>query len=243
MKIGHWTGAIVVLLIGASVGPLYGESAMSRPLEVEPEDQRPGLLAHYRSLADKEASLYRIDAKPAFRLGHSSPHPRIPAGPFEVVWTGMLNLVDPPPLTFDAFVCGDVTMEVDGVTVLQGRGESETAQVRSKEPLNRPRGLYPLRIRYRSLTGLPARLQIGWQGRTFAARATPGLAPRASARRPIAACASGSVGREGTGCGGPARMRPLSQRRVPRRHRVASRSRAGGRRTAAQPGLAPPVAG
>jgi len=173
MRVVTWTVGIIVLLVGVGGTPLHGEPEKSRPLEVEPEDLRPGLVAHYRSLTDKEASLYRIDAKPAFRLDHSSPHPRIPPGPFEVVWIGMVNLVDPAPLTFDASVCGDVTMELDGVVVLQGSGERETTQIRSREPLNRPRGLYRLRIRYRALPGLPARLQIGWQGRTFSRELLP----------------------------------------------------------------------
>jgi len=152
---------------------LYGEPAKPGALDVEPEDLRPGLVAHYRSLADKDATLYRIEVKPAFHLGHSSPHPRIPPGPFEVVWTGVLNLTDPAPLTFDAYTCGEVTMEVDGVIVLQGRGNKETAHIKSKKTLQRPQGLYRLRIRYRSLVDQPARLQIGWQGRTFTREPLP----------------------------------------------------------------------
>ncbi len=167
MEAGCGRIAIVVLLIGANGVPLYGGPEKSGSLDVEPEDLRPGLVAHYRSLADKDATLYRIDAKPAFHLGNSSPHPRIAPGPFEVVWTGVLNLTEPIPLTFAAYLCGDVTMKVDGVTVLQGRGNSETAQISSKEPLKRPQGLYRLRIRYRSLPDKPARLQIWWQGSTF----------------------------------------------------------------------------
>src|SRR5262245_17390746 len=95
------TWGIAVLLIGVGSDPLYGG-----PLEAEPEGLRPGLVAHYRSLAGQEATLDRIDAKPAFRLSASSPHPRIPPGPFEVVWTGALYVTDPAPVTFDAYVCG-----------------------------------------------------------------------------------------------------------------------------------------
>ena len=142
-------------------------------LEIEAEELQPGLAAHYRSLVDRQAALYRIDAKPAFYLNHSSPHPRLPPGRFEVIWTGVLTLSDPPTVIFDAFVCGEVTMEVDGVTVLQGRGESETSHIRSREALNRPAGVYRLKIRYRSLEDAPARLQIGWEGRTFAHELLP----------------------------------------------------------------------
>src|SRR5262245_965183 len=74
------------------------------PLDVELEDLRPGLVAVYRSLADKDAVVQRIDPKPAFTLGHSSPHPRLGPGAFEAVWTGVLFLKETAPITFDAFV-------------------------------------------------------------------------------------------------------------------------------------------
>jgi glucose/arabinose dehydrogenase len=162
-------GIGVILLYLAAPLSLLGAG----PIEAEPEELRPGLLAQYRSLRDPEATLYRIEAKPAFWLGHSSPHPRLPPGRFEVVWTGVLNLSDPAPLTFDAFLCGEVTMEVDGVRVLEGRGESETARIVSRNPLPRPPGLYRLRVQYRSLADRPARLQLGWEGRTFAREPLP----------------------------------------------------------------------
>src|SRR5437588_371940 len=69
--------------------------------------------------------------------------------------------------------CGEATLEVDGAVVLRGRGESETAHVGPGEPLNRPAGVYRLRLRYRSLASLPARLQVWWQGPTFAREPLP----------------------------------------------------------------------
>src|SRR5262245_26794510 len=85
--------------------------ASAGPLDVASDDLRPGLAAHYRSLAEGEARLARIDAKPAFSLGYSNPHPRIPPGPFEVVWTGVLELKDAGPIRFDAYLCGEATVE------------------------------------------------------------------------------------------------------------------------------------
>lgn len=180
MRAPGWMSGIAVLLIGTGWALLSAESDRtpagakeSGPLDAELEDLQPGLLARYASLLDKEAVLDRIDARPAFHLGHSSPHPRIPPGPFEVVWTGTLHIKDPAPITFAAFVCGEVVMEVDGKTVLQGRGQSETAQIRCKEELSRPAGVYRLKIRYRALADLPARLQICWQGPSFAREPLP----------------------------------------------------------------------
>ncbi len=173
-----WPLARPVLCFFALLIPgalLRGAAAEPKPgaLEVEPQEVRPGLVAHYRSLIGTEAVLDRVEAKPAFFLSDSSPHPRIPPGPFEAAWTGTLRLADKGPLTFEALVCGEVTMEVDGVTVLAGRGESEGARVGPKELLKRPPGIYRLQIRYRSLPGRPARLQIGWEGPTFSHEPLP----------------------------------------------------------------------
>src|SRR5262249_51984842 len=74
---------------------------------------------------------------------------------------------DAGPIRFDASLCGEATVEIDGVIVLQGRGESETAHVEPKQPLTREPGLYRLRVQYRSLPDRPARLQVWWQGPTF----------------------------------------------------------------------------
>lgn len=173
MRIGCWTGGMLALAIGMSGAAVNAAPQKSGALEVEPEALQHGLLAHYRSRVNKNAVLRRIDAKPAFSLGHSSPHPRIPPGPFEIVWSGLLNLTDAAPVSFDAYVCGEVKMEVDGDLVLHGRGEKETARISSRIPLNRPRGLYRLKIWYRALADLPARLQIHWQGPGFSREPLP----------------------------------------------------------------------
>jgi glucose/arabinose dehydrogenase/mono/diheme cytochrome c family protein len=147
--------------------------ARADALDVEPEQLRPGLVAVMRSLDDPERSLTRIDVKPAFHLGHSSPHPRLPGGPFEALWTGLVWIKDRGPITFDAWVGGEVTVEIDGIRVLQGRGDSDTAHITGRTKLERERGYYPASIRYRSLARVPARLQLGWEGPTFAHEPIP----------------------------------------------------------------------
>ncbi len=163
--------AVLTLLLVAYQPVAYAQAPGA--LAVELDALRPGLLATYRSLADSDATLARIDAKPAFNLGHSNPHARIPPGPFDVTWTGVLSLTDPGPIRFDAYLCGEVTVEVAGVTVLRGRGERETAHIDSGQALTCDAGLYRLRIRYNSLPGLPARLQLWWQGPTFSREPLP----------------------------------------------------------------------
>src|SRR4051812_36212857 len=90
---------------------------LQEPVKVAGDEVKPGLVAVYRSLVDPGATLTRIDAKPGFTLGGSSPHPRIPPGPFEVVWTGLLLIQDLDAIVFDPAVTGDVTLEIDGRAV------------------------------------------------------------------------------------------------------------------------------
>src|SRR5262249_17011691 len=139
----------------------------ARPLDVEPEGLRPGLAAVYRSVAPGGPSLHRVDLKPAFSLAHSNPHPRIPHGLFEVVWNGIIQVNDPGPIAFQAFLGGEVSVEVDGVTVLRGRGRSETSRLDAGATLTRPPGHYRIAVQYRSLADVPARLQIFWEGPSF----------------------------------------------------------------------------
>src|SRR4051812_14517851 len=81
------------------------------PLDLEPGDLKPGLVAVYRSIAEK-ASVGRIEPKPAFTLGRSSPHPRIPPGPFEVTYAGVIQIKESGPITFSAFVGGELIVTV-----------------------------------------------------------------------------------------------------------------------------------
>src|SRR5947208_3457723 len=78
------------------------------PIELEPGDLKPGLVAEYRSVAEPKARVSRIEPKPAFTLGRSSPHPRISPGRFEVTYTGVLQIKDAGAITFSAVVGGDL---------------------------------------------------------------------------------------------------------------------------------------
>jgi mono/diheme cytochrome c family protein/glucose/arabinose dehydrogenase len=132
-------------------------------------------VASYRSLepgADRP-SLVRIDAKPTFTWGRSSPHPRIAPGPFEVVWVGVLILQEKDSIRWSAYLGGEVTVTIDGTVVLRGRSETEEAQVETTATFSRRPGTYKVRIKYRSLPGVPARLQLWWEGKTFSREAVP----------------------------------------------------------------------
>ncbi|HVR73254.1 MAG TPA: hypothetical protein VMT52_02945, partial [Planctomycetota bacterium] len=156
---------------------LLGTCSIASPLRGDGETDtggeaaaapRPGLIASYRSLVEPDASFSRIDLKPAFYLPEASIHPRLPAGPFEAAWTGHIRIEDETaPIRLAAHVLGEVSVEVDGVTVLEGSGGDDRAWVEAGTPLEHEPGLYSLRIRYRSPATLPARLQIWWEGADF----------------------------------------------------------------------------
>lgn len=136
---------------------------------------RAGLVAAYRSLSTTGAAraLMRIDPKPAFSWGESSPHPRLAPGAFEAAWSGVIEFFEPRPVRFGAYAAGEVTVIIDGETVLQGRGERPTAWIAGAKPFWREPGLYRLHIRYRSLDDVPARIQLCWEGETFARETLP----------------------------------------------------------------------
>jgi mono/diheme cytochrome c family protein len=183
------------LLFGPALLPPYPCSAAAEKARPQTPELRPGLVAAYRSVADRDAALTRVDLKPAFYLGQSSPHPRLPPGRFRVVWSGVLHVKDPGPLTFDAYAGGEVSVTVDGVAVLSGRGESELSRIRGKQPLDRKPGHYSITVRFLALEKVPARLQLWWQGPTFAREPIPAwhfrhrpadLTPEAKAEEPVA---------------------------------------------------------
>ncbi|MBI3464006.1 MAG: hypothetical protein HY000_13250, partial [Planctomycetes bacterium] len=143
--------------------------------ELEEDELAPGLVAIYRSLDKDHAApqVARIDPKPAFTWGDSSPHPRIPPGPFEVVWTGVISLYERGEIRFGAYLGGDATVVIDGETVLQARGRSANDWVGSPKGISREAGLYRVRVVFRSLAGVPARIQIWWQGESFSREPLP----------------------------------------------------------------------
>jgi mono/diheme cytochrome c family protein/glucose/arabinose dehydrogenase len=62
---------------------------------------------------------------------------------------------------------------IDGVTVLEGRGHTATSWIAGNELFSREPGLYRLQVRYRSLPGVAARVQLCWESETFARETLP----------------------------------------------------------------------
>lgn len=148
------------------------------PTQIEHIDETtliPGLVAHYRAAGPHGAMAHvaRIDAKPAFTWGASSPHPRLPPGPFEVEWSGQFVIHEVESLRFAAHVDGEVCVWLDGQCVLNGHGAADQSWIESSheyEPLHR---VNRLRIRYRSLDGPSRRIQIWWSGASFSFEPLP----------------------------------------------------------------------
>ena len=179
-----WVGVLIVLAAGTSpVGPFPCRAAIDEghappgvAAGTAPEDDgdkegdagQPGLVAVYRSLAagGNGASLTRIDLKPAFTLGRFSPHPRLAAGRFEVTWEGTLQQQADDPVRFGAYLCGDLTVSLDGAEFLRGRGPTETSWVESAGFARLPRAA-PAADHLSVARGGRCRLQLWWEGRTF----------------------------------------------------------------------------
>jgi hypothetical protein len=138
---------------------------------------RPGLLATYNSQDDSGIgpSFERIDLKPAFTCTNSTPDPRLRPGRFWITWSGVFFLREAEPVRFGAFVSGEVTVTIDGERVLKGRGEGLTNWVSGSDTFRREPGLYRIRIEYSSgeLKRVPARLQLWWEGKSFAKEPLP----------------------------------------------------------------------
>lgn len=158
----RWWAIVGVILFA-------GPSALAQ----EPASLEPGLIAEYRSEVDASARPVRIDAKPAFWLGTSSPHPRLPAGPFAVDWNGVLVLNEPGPIRFSAAVCGEVSIALDTETVFSARGDRESYESAPGPEIRKPPGVYRIAIHFQSARDRPARLQVLWQGTGFAKEPLP----------------------------------------------------------------------
>jgi glucose/arabinose dehydrogenase len=169
------SGRVLPALVLAGTWLTAGLPAEEGPAAAGDPGVRPGLLAVHRSLADLEATLVRIDPKPALWLDEGSLHPRLPAAPFEVEWTGLLRADDEDgtSIRFGAFVRGELTVLVDGTRVLAGKGEDDRSWIESGTPSDLEPGLRRLEIRYRSPAALPARLQLWWEGSEFSREPLP----------------------------------------------------------------------
>src|SRR5947207_6223807 len=119
------------VILGALAAGAPPQEKSPELLKVSGDDLKSGLAAVYRGAGG--TTLHRIDPKPAFAMGDSSPHPRLAPGPFEVVWDGAFVQPENDSIRFGAFVGGEIKVTLGGIVVLEGRGESENAWIEAKE--------------------------------------------------------------------------------------------------------------
>src|SRR5207302_7075339 len=94
-----------------------------------------------------------------------------------VHWSGVSVLPEAESVRLGAFVSGNLSVTIDGATVLKGEGKELTSWLKGRESFQREPGLYSITIDYDSRIGrAPARVQLWWEGKSFAREPIP--APR-----------------------------------------------------------------
>jgi mono/diheme cytochrome c family protein/glucose/arabinose dehydrogenase len=181
MRVLPWLAGVGALAALGVAAYLWIGHAEPLPLEIPPEpvpvvenaeiDEaalRPGLQAIYQSLADESARVARIDLKPNFTWGNSSPHPLLPPKSWQATWSGVLLVREKDSITFSSQLSGTVTVVVDGKTVLSGTDDDQVAT-----PLPTTPGAYRLQIDFQRDAKRPGRLQLWWEGQSFAKEPLP----------------------------------------------------------------------
>ncbi len=133
------------------------------------EDFPPGLLGQYTASGK---TIERIDSSVAFDWGKASPDARLPEGVFSAQWNGVLLVRQAGTYQLSAFLQGEVDVEFDGHTVLQG--QSQTAGWITGKPFELRFGDQPLRIRFRK-TQPSAMVRLFWSSDSFPLEPLPAL--------------------------------------------------------------------
>lgn len=107
------TNVVAALAVGFCVAPASAED--------EDDELVPGLLARFSAVG---RTVERFDAGLSYDWGSASPDPRLPRGPFLAQWTGLLLVRQPTKYQFHAWLHGDVTVVIDGQTVLTDQRKS-----------------------------------------------------------------------------------------------------------------------
>jgi len=129
---------------------------------------RPGLVARYSGTDDK--THVRRDEAIQFDWHTRRPDPRLPGGPFSVVWQGRLLTIAPGRYTFEIHATGQVQIRLAGQLVLDAQ-TGETRWLRT-EPMDLEYGYHPLEVTYRR-TGDEARIGLFWSGPQFQLEPVP----------------------------------------------------------------------
>lgn len=119
------------------------------------------------------SEVIRVVTKPDFALAEGAVHPRLPVGPFEIVYEGTLEIREPESIRLGAFLRGELELRLGDDWSWTARGERPTDWVGADQPLRVEPGAHSLRIVFRSLEDGPARLQLWWEGDSFSREPIP----------------------------------------------------------------------
>ncbi|MCH7988177.1 MAG: c-type cytochrome, partial [Planctomycetes bacterium] len=136
-------------------------SLFAQTQDEEAEDFPPGMLARY-SAGGK--TIQRVDPDISFVWGVAAPDQRIPPGPFEVQWKGLLLNRENNAYRFHVFLDGAVTLAVDGKKILDGK--TDRPGWLSSQAVQLGFGEKPLSVTFRK-TNTSARIQLFWSSKSF----------------------------------------------------------------------------
>ncbi|MCP4169815.1 MAG: c-type cytochrome, partial [Fuerstiella sp.] len=134
------------------------------------EDFPPGLLAKY---SVGEHTIERVDKVLSFDWGGAAPDQRLPQGNFSAQWSGNLLARLPGTHQFHAFLAGDLSIEIDGKTVLNA---SEQWGFVSGKSIALTAGDHEITIRYATPTESDrqrAGLSVFWSSDKFTLEPLP----------------------------------------------------------------------
>lgn len=189
-----------------SLGPLgcfHTVRAEERPLDLD--SLKPGMLVAYRA---GDVVWHVVEPKPALFLNESSRHPRLPRGPFVAEWSGYIHLRENEAIRFGAYVVGSVRVELGDEPVLVAEGTELSTHRTGQALARREPGIYRIRVSYRSTGASLARLQLTWEGESFAREPIPAwrfyhrMSERSAELNDDEQAERGRIHTESFGCGG-----------------------------------------
>ncbi|WP_339727236.1 c-type cytochrome [uncultured Gimesia sp.] len=153
--------SLSVFLLACLFLTIAGSNLSAEEIDPEEDDYPPGLLATYQAGTQR---VQRIDPDIAFNWGKQAPLPQIPAGNFSVDWTSLILVKQPGKYQISAYLEGEIKVEIDGKTVLEGKRETPGWVVGPKYDQNF--GEFELQVSYNKTTP-QARVQLFWASNLF----------------------------------------------------------------------------
>lgn len=131
------------------------------------DEQPPGLLARYQV---NQAVVERVDPDIAFQWDTAAPDERLPSGKFTAQWSGTLLLRSADKYRFHAYLQGQVRLQINGQTVLEGAADTPRWISGDEAPLSF--GDQPFELTFVK-TASRAQLKLYWSSGDFPLEPVP----------------------------------------------------------------------